>query len=125
MTEQTINQPEEVEETTVQPRNVVEETTGTMTVALKRGAQAGVDAAASVMPTVGVFMSRTLYGACYYTAFGTTFAAMAVASLIPRGGILEHGFHDGAEAAREAFHASESAESPPEVEATQGAEVAA
>jgi hypothetical protein len=49
-------------------------------------------------------ISKTLYGTCYYAAYGVTFGALAVASLIPKGGVLEKGFHDGAEAAREAFH---------------------
>jgi len=125
MTEEITGQPEEmVEETITQPEEVLEEATGTTSVALKRGAQAGAEAAANVLPTIGRLMSRTLYGTCYYTAYGTTFAAMAVASLIPTGGILEQGFHDGTEAAREAFHAAETAAPPAEVEATQGADLA-
>jgi hypothetical protein len=113
------------EETIVQPEGLVEETTDTMTVALQRGAAAGYDAAANVLPALGALMSRTLYGACYYTAYGTTFAAMAIASLIPDGGVIEHGFHDGSEAARHAFHARETATPRAEVEATQTAEVEA
>lgn len=107
MKEETIVQTEDLVEAVND--TVVEETTGRMTVALQRGAEAGAQAAANMLPALGAMMSRTIYRACYYTAYGTTFAAMAVASLIPEDGVLERGFHDGSEAARKAFLARDSA----------------
>jgi hypothetical protein len=92
------------EEMKGQAEQTVEETADTMTAALKRGAEAGAEAATNVLSLLGGWMSNAAYGSCYYTAYGTTFAAMTVASLVPKGGILEKGFHDGAEAARVAFH---------------------
>ena len=86
------------------PVEPVEQTSTTATDALRRGAAAGAQAAADIWPAVGRVWSRTLYGACYYTAYGATFGALAAASLLPEGSLLEKGFHEGAEAAREAFH---------------------
>jgi hypothetical protein len=53
--------------------------------------------------------ARTLHGTCYYTAHGATFGALAIASLIPRDSLIEKAFHDGTEAAQEAFNEHESA----------------
>jgi hypothetical protein len=86
------------------PAEAVEETTTTVIDALRRGAAAGAEAAADIWPAVGRVWSRTLYGTCYYAAYGVTFGALAAASLVPEGSLLEKGFHEGAEAAREAFH---------------------
>lgn len=92
-----------------QPAEAVEETVGTATEAMREGAAAGAQAAANLWPAVGRAISRTVYGTCYYTAYATTFAALSAASLVPRDSIVEKGFHDGAEAARETFHVREGA----------------
>ncbi|MEJ2325549.1 MAG: hypothetical protein P8Y27_06140 [Chromatiaceae bacterium] len=86
------------------PVEAVERTSTGATDALRHGAAAGAQAAADIWPAVGRVWSRTVYGACYYTAYGATFGALAVASLVPKGSMLEKGFHEGAEAGREAFH---------------------
>jgi hypothetical protein len=86
------------------PVEAVEQTSTGVADALRRGATAGAQAAADVWPAVGRVWSRAVYGACYYTAYGATFGALAVASVVPKGGLLEKGFHEGAEAGREAFH---------------------
>lgn len=91
------------EELEAQPVTAVEETATTLSASLRRGAAAGAQAASDVLPALGKLMTRTIYGSCYHAAFGVTFGALTVASLVPKGGALEKGFHDGAEAAREAF----------------------
>ena len=90
-------------------QSMVGETAGKMTSALKHGAEAGAQAGAKLAAPVSAATSKGLYGACYYTAFGATFAAMAVGSLVPKDGVPEKGFHDGTEAARAAFHEPEAA----------------
>jgi hypothetical protein len=74
---------------------------------MAEGAVAGAEAAAEGWAAVVQAASKTLYGTCYYLAYGATFGALSLASLMPKGGILEKGFHDGAEAAREVFHEHE------------------
>lgn len=90
----------------------VEPTAVTATEALREGAAAGAEAAANAWPAVSEALSRTVYRACYYTAYGATFAALSVASLMPKDSIVEKGFHDGAEAARETFQEREVAAPP-------------
>jgi hypothetical protein len=67
------------------PVEAVERTSTGATDALRHGAAAGAQAAADIWPAVGRVWSRTVYGACYYTAYGATFGALAVASLVPKG----------------------------------------
>ncbi|MGA7979910.1 MAG: hypothetical protein WCA32_06745 [Chromatiaceae bacterium] len=102
----------------VQPATPVEETPTTVSGALGRGAAAGAQAASDVWPALGKLMSRTVYGTCYYAAYGATFGALTVASLLPKGGSLEKGIHDGAEAAREAFQEWEEPVTPTAAEET-------
>ena len=84
-----------------------EQTQARMTDALRQGAAAGAKAAADIWPALGAIASRTVYGTCYYAAYGATFGALTIASMVPRGTALEKGFHDGSEAAREAFEGRE------------------
>lgn len=104
------------EEQTPQTEAVIEKTASAMTLALKRGTDAGARAAAELLPRVGTLMTRALYGTCYYTAFGTTFATMTLARLVPKGGIVDKGLHDGAEAARVAFREQRAPELPKAIE---------
>jgi hypothetical protein len=78
-----------------------------MTDALREGAAAGAQAAADIWPALGEVVSRTVYGTCYYAAYGATFGALTLASMVPRGTLMEKGLHDGSEAAREAFEGRE------------------
>jgi hypothetical protein len=78
-----------------------------MTDALRQGAAAGAQAAADIWPAIGEVVSRTVYGTCYYAAYGVTFGALTLASMVPRGTAVEKGLHDGSEAAREAFEGRE------------------
>jgi hypothetical protein len=105
-----------IEETAVQQEELVKEPADTIIAALKRGAEVGAEAATDLASVVNGWMSRAAYGTCYYTAYGATFAAMTVASLVPKGGILETGLHDGAEAARVAFHQREAPALPEAIE---------
>lgn len=65
------------------------------------------EGAAAVWPAVARATAKTVYGTCYYLAYGATFGALSVASLVPKDSLLQKGFHDGAEAAREVFHEHE------------------
>jgi hypothetical protein len=105
-----------------QPEEPIEEQAGTAGEAMREGAAAGADAAATVWPAVAKATSKTVYGSCYYLAYGATFGALSVASLIPKDSLLQKGFHDGAEAAREVFHEHETP--APEVTAAEPAEAA-
>ena len=53
--------------------------------------------------------ARTVYRTCCYTAFGATFGALAIVSLIPRDSLIEQEFRDDALVAEEAFNEHESA----------------
>ena len=53
--------------------------------------------------------ARTVYRTCCYTAYGATLGALAIASLIPRDGLIEQEFRDGALVAEEAFNEHEPA----------------
>jgi hypothetical protein len=105
-----------------QPEEPIEEQVGSAGEAMREGAAAGAEAAATVWPAVAKATSKTVYGSCYYLAYGATFGALSVASLIPQDSILQKGFHDGAEAAREVFHEHETPS--PEATAEEPAEAA-
>lgn len=70
-----------------------------VTEAVQEGTVQAQQAAADLLPAVGEFAAKTLYGTCYYAAFGVTFAALTIARLIPTESPVAHGLHDGAEAA--------------------------
>jgi hypothetical protein len=105
-----------------EPEEPIEEQAGTAGEAMREGAAAGAEAAAAVWPAVAKATSKTVYGTCYYLAYGATFGALSLASLVPKDSLLQKGFHDGAEAAREVFHEHET--SSPEATAEEAAEAA-
>ena len=70
-----------------------------VTAAVQEGTAQAKQTAAEVLPVVGEFASKTLYGTCYYAAFGVTFAALMIAKMIPPSSPVAKGLHDGAEAA--------------------------
>lgn len=73
--------------------------------AVQEGTAQAKQTAAEVLPAVGELVTKTLYGTCYYAAFGVTFAALAIAKMIPTESPVAHGLHDGAEAATKQFAA--------------------
>lgn len=77
----------------------VKKTRARVTEAVQEGTAQAKQTAAEVLPAVGKLASKTLYGTCYYAAFGVTFAALTIAKLIPTDSPVAHGLHDGAEAA--------------------------
>jgi len=73
-----------------------------VTEAVQEGAAQAKQTAAEALPAVGELASKTLYGVCYYAAFGVTFAALMIAKMIPTDSPVAHGLHDGAaEAAKQ------------------------
>jgi hypothetical protein len=77
----------------------VKKTRARVTEAVQEGTAQAKQTAAEVLPAVGELASKTLYGTCYYAAFGVTFAALTIARLIPTDSPVAHGLHDGAEEA--------------------------
>jgi len=68
--------------------------------AFGQGAADAAEAAATVLPMLGKWVSRSVYGACYYAAYGAVFTALAVSRALPPEGAVLKGFQDGAAAAR-------------------------
>jgi hypothetical protein len=75
------------------------QTRARVTEAVQEGTAQAKQTAAEALPAVGDLAAKTLYGTCYYAAFGVTFAALTIARLIPTDSPVAHGLHDGAEAA--------------------------
>jgi hypothetical protein len=81
------------------------------------GVMDGIDDAAAAakqfLPTVGNYVSKGIYEAGYYSAFGVVFGATAIARIIPWPNPLAHGVQDGAQAAlgstEEAHHPDKTA----------------
>jgi hypothetical protein len=67
--------------------------------AVKEGAADAKQGVETILPAVGKFVSKALYGGCYYAAYGVTFGALTVGKLIPTDNAVVHGLQDGAEAA--------------------------
>jgi predicted S18 family serine protease len=73
--------------------------------AVQEGTEQATQTAEKVLPDVSELVSKTLYGACYYGAFGVTFAALTIAKLIPTDSSVARGLHDGTEAAAKQIEA--------------------
>jgi hypothetical protein len=71
--------------------------------AVKEGAADAAQKASEVLPAVGKFLSKAVYGTCYYASYGVTFGALAVAKAIPADSAMSRGFHDGADSAMADF----------------------
>ncbi|MEJ2061098.1 MAG: hypothetical protein P8Y64_11545 [Gammaproteobacteria bacterium] len=79
----------------------------TISQAVSEGATAAKQSAAVILPAFGKFLGKTVYGGCYYAAYGVTFAALTAAKIIPMDNAVTHGIHDGAAAAATDLHKSE------------------
>jgi hypothetical protein len=114
------------EQTSTNPGPEVETAEARLSEALRSGAEAGSQAVNEVWRAAGKLVSSTLYGGCYYLAYGTTFAALTVAGLLPANSSITKGLHDGADAARHIFEGWEPlatvSPEPTEAEQVQTAE---
>jgi hypothetical protein len=76
-----------------------------VTQAVQEGTEQAKQTAEEALPAVGELVAKTLYGTCYYAAFGVTFAALTITRLIPTDSPVAHGLHDGTAAATRQFEA--------------------
>ena len=63
------------------------------------GVSDAAEAAGRFLPSAGDFLSKGIYEAGYYAAYGLVFGATAVARLVPWPDALTHGVQDGTQAA--------------------------
>ncbi len=106
-------------ETTLQPQETLsgsEEIQTPFFSRIRQSVRAGVsDACKAVdktLTTVGQIGAKAVYGTCYGISYGTTFAALGVARVLPEA--MLRGFKDGAQAAGETLTGK--AETPSESE---------
>jgi len=70
---------------------------------LARGARDAGKVAGQVVPLVGEYLNRGVYGAAYYSAYGVVLAAVTVGGAIPMPTPLARGLHEGTEAAIDSY----------------------
>jgi hypothetical protein len=88
--------------------------------AVKEGTADAAQDASNVLPAIGRFLSKTVYGGCYYAAYGVTFGALTVAKLIPTDNAFVHGLQEGSKAAAADVHKHDDGQ--PVKSATEAAE---
>lgn len=85
-----------------------------VTEAMREGASDAAKAANRILPAAGEYLSRGVYGACYYATYGVVFSALTLAKIVPGSSAVSRGVHDGASDARKAVQ--EPAEHAPAVD---------
>jgi len=70
---------------------------------IAKGAADAAEAAGRLLPSVGEYINRGLYGTSYYAAYGVVLAAVAIGRSIPIPGPLARGLHEGTEAAIDTY----------------------
>jgi hypothetical protein len=70
---------------------------------IARGASDATEAVGRLLPAVGEYINRGIYGTSYYAAYGVVLAAVAISRSIPLPGPLARGLHEGAEAAIDTY----------------------
>jgi hypothetical protein len=81
----------------------------TATSAVREGAEDARETVEVVLPTLGRWVSQSVYGAFYYASFGVVFGALTVARLVPANNLAVQALRDGARAARETIEHSQAA----------------
>ena len=66
---------------------------------IAKGASDAGKAAQQVLPVVGVYLNRGVYGTAYYAAYGVVLAAVTIGRAIPMPAPFARGLHEGTEAA--------------------------
>ena len=89
-----------------------------LTRAIREGASDAANAASRIVPNVAKYLSKGVYGACYYTTFGVVFGALTVSKLLPSNGAAVHGIEDGARDARKAVETGHPVEAQPQASAS-------
>lgn len=68
--------------------------------AFRQGAADAAAAADTVLPMLGKWLSRGVYGGCYLASYGVVFGALTASRLLPPESAVLKGLEAGAEAAR-------------------------
>jgi hypothetical protein len=76
---------------------------------IARGAVDAAEAAGRLLPAVGAYLNKGIYGTSYYAAYGVVLAAVAIGRSIPMPAPLARGLHEGTEAAIDSYEKGHSA----------------
>lgn len=105
---------ESAEKTTESATQAMEKATE----AVKEGAFDAGKAVSNVIPAIGRFCSKTVYGTFYYLSYGVVFSSLTIAHLVPLDNAMGEGLHDGTAAAKKAVKKHEAKRAAEQTEAT-------